>query len=72
MDNPHIPYVMGIIICLLILCAGYGFVRVSNSDIAQRKCDSEWYLKIIGFLTMIVNFIAICYIGYLCYQKNAQ
>ncbi len=57
-----------IVVAALMIALGYYLTKVAANDKLTQKCDSAWYIKIIGWLIIIMNAITFCVSGYMYYN----
>ncbi len=57
-----------IVVAALMIALGYHLTKVASQDKLLQKCDSEWYVKIIGWIIIIMNAITFCASGYMYYK----
>jgi hypothetical protein len=66
---PKYSLIGGIVFAVILIVLGYHFVRVARNDKEMNTCNSEWYLKIIGWIIVIWNVINVLLGGYMLYRQ---
>jgi len=61
-------FIGSIIVAIIMVAIGYYLIKVTNEDKSTHKCDADWYLKVIGWIIIIGNFITFCVSSYMLYN----